>query len=104
MEVWRRLNALAWPNFYAQDIRNWVQVLARGRAATLFLAGLWGLWRWRNEMVLGDRKWTVDFVVQWIRGEERIYHNLLGAGTGSLLGMSQVAKWLPDPPPWASAR
>lgn len=98
MEVWRRLNALAWPNFYSQDIRSWVKGLARGRVATLFLAGLWGLWRWRNEKVLGEGKWTVDFVVQWIRGEDRDYQNLLGKGTGSLHGIDQVARWLLPPP------
>lgn len=37
------------------------------------LTALWGSWRWRNNAVLGDNDWSVEFVVRWILQEQRDY-------------------------------
>lgn len=36
---------------------------AQGINGMKFIAGLWGVWRWRNNMVLDSNPWTVQ--VAW---------------------------------------
>lgn len=35
-------------------------------AHSSFLRCRWGLWRWQNEKVIGDDKWSVEFTCTWI--------------------------------------
>lgn len=91
-EVWSRLNALNWSRFAADNVKDWVRYQVQGPHATLFVAAIWGLWRWRNISVLGDNDWTVDVVVRWILQERKEYEMWLGNGTGLEAG-TEVVRW-----------
>lgn len=86
-ELWAKLGAWSWPNFSSLELPVWISFQARGRNATKFVAGLWGVWKWRNNMVLGDSPWPLH--VAWsnlVRDHDDFLHALqpdlicIGAG------------------------
>lgn len=54
--------------FHFADVISWVKELMQGDMANLFLAGIWWIWCWRNNMLLGEEKWSIQYVI-------RIAHN-----------------------------
>ncbi|XP_057451810.1 uncharacterized protein LOC130743585 [Lotus japonicus] len=86
-ELWAKLGAWSWPNFSSLELPVWISFQARGTNATKFVAGLWGVWKWRNNMVLGDSPWPLH--VAWsnlVRDHDDFLHALqpdlicIGAG------------------------
>lgn len=58
-ELWAKLGAWSWHNFAATDLSEWIISKARGRNSVRFIAGLWGVWKWRNNMVLDPHPWPL---------------------------------------------
>lgn len=63
MELWGKLGAFSWRNFWTPDAHEWLRSQAQGVNGTKFIAGLWGVWRQRNNMALDPEPWTVQ--VAW---------------------------------------
>lgn len=49
------------------DATVWIFKMGCGARDNLFVAGLWWLWRWRNNMVFGEELWSLHSVVQKVR-------------------------------------
>ncbi|XP_057452893.1 uncharacterized protein LOC130744751 [Lotus japonicus] len=64
MELWSRLGALSWTNFRAADYRVWIISQAKGPNAIKFVAGMWGVWKWRNNMMLDPNPWPISIAWQ----------------------------------------
>lgn len=50
-ELWMRASALSWPGFLQNGCDAWVRSQVQGRNGSRFLACLWGIWKWRNNMI-----------------------------------------------------
>lgn len=61
-EIWLRMGALHWRNFLTDNLNQWVKEHACGSRSILFVAGLWGIWKWRNNGVFEDEIWSVEEV------------------------------------------
>ncbi|XP_057432961.1 uncharacterized protein LOC130725786 [Lotus japonicus] len=59
-EIWRMAEALRWPGFLAQDYRHWVRRQAQGVHGVKFMLCLWGIWKWRNNMVFEPSPWPLQ--------------------------------------------
>lgn len=58
-ELWLKLGAHSWPGFNGTDVVAWMTRMARGGHISKFLAGVWGVWRWRNNMCMEESPWTI---------------------------------------------
>lgn len=59
-EIWLRLGILSRDDFLQQDPRRWVTNLARSSIRVQFVVVLWGIWRWRNNMLFEPSPWTLQ--------------------------------------------
>lgn len=63
-ELWMRLGLVQNPPFLvSNDPAIWVEKLSTSDVLTLFLAGIWWAWRWRNNMVLGNEVLSIDMIM-----------------------------------------
>lgn len=58
-EIWMRAGALRWPGFLVADCGAWVQRQAQGINGVKFIACLWGIWKWRNNMIFESQHWEI---------------------------------------------
>lgn len=64
-EVYLRLDICSHSLFFAHgDSATWVKMLGLIGISTSFLAGLWWVWQWRNNMIMGDDIWEINVVVK----------------------------------------
>ncbi|XP_057418984.1 uncharacterized protein LOC130713213 [Lotus japonicus] len=96
-EVWSRLDALSWPGFLSGDILSWFLCQARGTHASLFATAIWGIWRWRNNALLGDNSWSAMSTVQRILHDHHEHITYLSSDLLSLTGSVAVARWSVPP-------
>ncbi|KAK7276109.1 hypothetical protein RIF29_17242 [Crotalaria pallida] len=69
LEIWMRLGMCQHVEFFTTDYVLWLCRFARSDLAVLFLFVVWWIWRWRNEMVLGDGGWSPQTLLMKIRGD-----------------------------------
>lgn len=62
-ELWTKMGAWSWNNFAAVELTDWVVSQVRGTNSVKFVVCLWGVWKWRNNMVLDPHPWP--FTVAW---------------------------------------
>lgn len=58
-EIWLRMGALSWQNFRTDNMVHWIKTQACGSHNILFIAGIWGIWKWRNNAVFEETGWTL---------------------------------------------
>lgn len=87
------MGAFGWPRFRVSNLKDWVRSQVQGQHDTLFVAALWGLWRWRNNTVLGENDWNVDIALRWIRQEAFDYDKFLASGLRSLSDGASPTLW-----------
>lgn len=64
-EVWYRSGSRPNRSFFTQpSVTDWIREHVKGNRECLFLAGLWWIWCWRNNMVFGDASWDVNQVLR----------------------------------------
>jgi hypothetical protein len=65
-ELWLRLGMSLHSNFFLQtDVIVWIHDdMACGATSTLFIAGLWQVWCWRNNMIFEHQHWKIHEVVR----------------------------------------
>ncbi|KAJ1377551.1 Ribonuclease H domain [Sesbania bispinosa] len=78
--------------------REWMLSNLHGDEATLFLAALWWLWCWRNNACLGDKSWSIEFVLRSISLSHDEFLQILGPQRRSLIGLYCQSYWQPLPP------
>src|ERR1044072_7851578 len=44
----------------SHEVETWIGKLAKGPHSVKFLAGIWNVLRWRNNMCLGDEAWSFE--------------------------------------------
>ncbi|XP_057449118.1 uncharacterized protein LOC130740498 [Lotus japonicus] len=59
-EIWMRVGVMAWPGFMIYDCGDWVRRHAQGRNGLQFLAGVWGIWKLRCNMVFEENPLPVN--------------------------------------------
>lgn len=77
------------------NAQAWVKSQAQGPHASLFFTAIWGIWRWRNNEVLGDNDWTMVSTVNWIITEHRDYDLLLTRGLSLSMVDDAPLRWAP---------
>lgn len=64
-EVWYRSGLRPTRAFFSQQVvSNWITDHTKGRNESIFLSGIWWLWCWRNNRVLGDDTWDAQQVTR----------------------------------------
>lgn len=65
-EIWYRSGLRPTRSFFTQSNVNtdWIREHISGNRECLFLAGVWWIWCWRNNMMLGDASWDVQQVLR----------------------------------------
>jgi hypothetical protein len=59
--VWANLQLLESPGFLSYQTPNtWLKHMATGPTSLKFTAAIWWIWRWRNNIVLGDKTWKAS--------------------------------------------
>ncbi|XP_057420539.1 uncharacterized protein LOC130714634 [Lotus japonicus] len=96
-EIWNRLNALTWPRFLVGSVQAWIKYQVCGPHGSLFATALWGIWRWRNNAILGDKSWNAISTVNWISTEHHDYSSFLSSDLSMTLGMGGGAFWRAPP-------
>ncbi|KAJ1402672.1 Ribonuclease H-like superfamily [Sesbania bispinosa] len=81
-EVWLRLGQFNNHFFRIHNINVWLRKHLGGVHGTLFLATLWWLWRWRNNMYFDHKKWNINYVLGAINSTHDDFIRFLGAQGG----------------------
>lgn len=77
-EVWYRSGLRPARSFFTRTIvKEWIREHIKGRGECIFLAGIWWLWCWRNNMVLGDASWDVHQVLRRVFTSAQEYSQYL---------------------------
>ncbi|XP_057426445.1 uncharacterized protein LOC130719864 [Lotus japonicus] len=96
-EIWNKLNALTWPRFLVGSVQAWIKYQVCGPHGSLFATALWGIWRWRNNAILGDKSWNAISTMNWISTEHHDYFSFLSSDLSTTLGMGGGAFWRAPP-------
>lgn len=93
-ELWYRSGLRPSRAFFAQQSAEvWLKEHARGNRECLFLAAIWWIWCWRNNMVLGDASWDVHHVLKQVINSAHDYNQYLNPRHAlDVSGMPQV-RW-----------
>lgn len=91
-EIWNSFIAFAWHDFLLMNVRDWIKAQARGPQAHSFMAALCGIWRWRNDVLLGDNSWTAMNTVNGIRTEKNDY-SLCQASRRQRVNCVERSRW-----------
>ncbi|XP_057442557.1 uncharacterized protein LOC130734228 [Lotus japonicus] len=88
-EIWGRLGVWSWPNFWNLDLVEWIHFHGRISHAIRFLAGIWGIWKWRCNMVLDDRPWPLEIAWRKLQHDHDdfirfLQHDMFENGQGML--------------------
>ncbi|KAK7246514.1 hypothetical protein RIF29_41383 [Crotalaria pallida] len=65
-EVWFRIGVHAYPNFWTDPCHIWFKSMLRSQMSYLFAAGVWWIWRWRNNHLFDEKKWCIRTVLRCI--------------------------------------
>ena len=90
------MGALSWNNFGCNQIGQWVKLLARGTHASEFLACLWGVWKWRNNMCFEEVPWSVEEAWRRIRYDHDEFKLVLSGASLGAGGGLLVSRWTPQ--------
>lgn len=64
-EVWLRLGMGAHPNFFSQaETNSWIYDMIHSTSMYIFIAGLWQVWCWRNNMIFEEQPWRIHEVLR----------------------------------------
>ncbi|KAJ1435906.1 putative ribonuclease H protein [Sesbania bispinosa] len=83
--------------FHSSNIYIWLKSGVTSFDGTLFLAAIWWIWRWRNNIFLNDVKWTIDFVIRSINQTHDEFLAFLGPQGNRQLIPLRLTKWSPPP-------
>ena len=100
LEIWTRLGFIATDDFFHQHLLSWVEIHLRRPRGVLFLVVLWWCWRLRNEMVLGNVKWSIQDVLHRIDVTYRDVATCWGADDLDIVPVAKEVKWMPPQMGW----
>ncbi|KAJ1399437.1 Ribonuclease H-like superfamily [Sesbania bispinosa] len=83
--------------FLILRVVSWLRLNFKSDHGTLFLATIWWLWRWRNNMCLDERKRSLEFVLRSISLANDEFLKFLSPQGRSLLADVRLAYWCPPP-------
>lgn len=64
-EVWLRLGMGIHPYFFLQaDLDTWIFDMVHSESMYIFIAGLWHVWCWRNNMIFEEQPWHLREVIK----------------------------------------
>lgn len=97
-DVWLRLGISQNPQFCAhQDVIIWIKEQSHSSKGSLFLAGLWWVWCWRNQAILGEESWSIELVTRKIMASHEEFLSFLKRNRKDDT-RSLIPHWTPPPP------
>ncbi|KAJ1438615.1 Reverse transcriptase zinc-binding domain [Sesbania bispinosa] len=97
LEVWQRIGLHRDPGFNLVEVIPWIKTMCAGVNGSLFLAALWWQWRWRNNLALDDKKWSIEYVIRNIYISCDDFVHLLGPQEHTHPDIICCVKWTPPP-------
>lgn len=77
-EVWYKCGIRPAPSFFTQAcVSEWIKEQVKRRHECLFLVGVWWLWCWRNNVVLGEDNGDAQQVTRNVVGSSYEYYQFL---------------------------
>ncbi|KAL6499591.1 hypothetical protein OROGR_027501 [Orobanche gracilis] len=58
-ELWLKMGAVSWANFNVLEIKEWISSQALSSNGVKLLACVWGIWKWRNNMIFEEHHWPL---------------------------------------------
>lgn len=82
-EVYLRLKLCQVPTFTTDGaVAAWVRRMARSDESIIFLAGLWWVWRWRNNMAFSDAFFDIQTMVREVSVSYDEFNTFLPSNPG----------------------
>ncbi|KAJ1376448.1 putative ribonuclease H protein [Sesbania bispinosa] len=96
--VWNSCFPFKDHSFYLQGLSVWIKHHVKSVHGHSFMATLWWIWRWRNNLSMAEDKWHVDRVLTNIKASIQDFHLYAsGKDIGESFTAYSRAFWLPPP-------
>ncbi|XP_057426454.1 uncharacterized protein LOC130719872 [Lotus japonicus] len=95
-ELWMRMRALAWPGFLHNDFCNLIRLQSKSNNGLRFIAGLWVIWKWRNNMIFEASPWSLEEAWRWMAHKYDELLRFLVAPAGLEDGSGMQRNWVPQ--------
>ncbi|KAJ1431750.1 Reverse transcriptase zinc-binding domain [Sesbania bispinosa] len=77
-ELWNRTGLTHHLAFHNSEVIGWIKGMVASTKGSLFLAALWWQWRWCNNMLLDENKWSINQVLRMLYHSADEYVDFLG--------------------------
>ncbi|KAJ1414180.1 Ribonuclease H-like superfamily [Sesbania bispinosa] len=100
LEIWMRIG-MSGPLFYRMDdVSDWLETHLRSEQGTIFLASIWWIWHWRNNMCLDTTKWRLEYIIRDINLTHDDFIRFLGPRSRSLVDNFREVLWVLPSADW----
>ncbi|KAL6555008.1 hypothetical protein OROGR_006266 [Orobanche gracilis] len=99
-ELWLRSGCDIFPNFFSLNRWDWLSNVIMHKGAITYIINIWWIWRWRNDMCLGTKSWTLGHVQRNIT-TDRLNLQLISATRETItVAPLTMTTWRPPDQGW----